>query len=689
MSFMDVEIPIDIMTTVDDPVEDFFSVVLPESCSYDVAVGYFNSEWIKSSSEGIAQLLRNNGVIRWIINPNISDKDLEIFKEVEEIKKSQIIEDKSLLDIIEIIENLDTDFKITFIELILSKKFEFKFAIPINKLHGLFHPKIGLLTDSDNRTIAFSGSYNATNSANTNWECFDIFCSWRAGEEKRVINKRLHFDLLWEGKDSNTAVFYPSMSFLNNIKGYVSSLKNQKEKIEIPECFLHNNHLRDHQEAAIEQWFKNNGVGIFNMATGSGKTVTAISLLTRLIKKVKYIKILTIVIVPLKHLATQWNIEFKKFGFDTIICNSDNPRWKRTLSLIIHDYKSSEGKHPVIIVVNKTFNSESFLSYKDKLAQLSNIFLIADEVHNLASKSFDLDTLSNYRFKLGLSATPFNVYNILGNQRLIKVFNQVVYSYTLENAIKDNVLCEYEYHPILCEFTNLEYEEYYDLSIQINHMLSIEDSFDFSQIDNPKLEILLSQRARLVSRIASKLVEFEKVIEKFSNKKHMLIYCGDSRYDDGEKQIDKVTLILANEKIKTRQFIAGCSKRERVEIIQLFQDGNNLQAITAIKCLDEGVDIPAIRTAFILSSSTNSRQFIQRRGRLLRKNHNKTFSVIYDFVAIPNKNSLNFDPKIEKALIKKELRRVEEFAKTSLNYGKTLAIFEDIKQKFDLYGDVL
>lgn len=281
-----------------------------------------------------------------------------------------------------------------------------------------------------------------------------------------------------------------------------------------------------------------------------------------------------------------------------------------------------------------------------------------------------------------------------GTKKLYDFFGNKCIEYSLEQAIIERKLTPYKYYPIIVNLTELELEEYQDLTYKIQKF-HVDDEDDLPEA----LKKLLIQRARLVAGARNKVNVLKSILAKsYTDKYNILIYCGAVRYDvtsdkdeEGVKQIEQVSKMLNEDlKIKSYRFTAEEDPKTRRSILEGYKN-EKIQAIVAIKCLDEGMNIPAIKTAFILASSTNPKEYIQRRGRVLRKSPNKEYAEIYDFITLPRRldeaQSLDSEEKrIDISLVKKELARLKDFSQLSMNPHEANEIIEEIKNSYDLYN---
>ena len=440
--------------------------------------------------------------------------------------------------------------------------------------------------------------------------------------------------------------------------------------------------LRTYQEEAINNWFDNRLRGVFQMATGTGKTITAISAITKLFNlcKVKKISCALIIVVPYKSLLEQWIDTLKLFNITPIKCYENKKIWLDKLDKKIEFFNIGITKTLYIITTNATFNSSSFQQSISKIKR--DYILCIDEMHHAATDKYLMNLPTNCSFRLGLSATLESNHNMERTSELVSYFGGIVYEFSMKRAIEEGFLTPYYYYPIFIELSEYEKEEYFMLSKKIGRLINVCDK------DNECLTSLLMKRARILGSAENKLKELIKLKSKVENTKYNIFYCGDTIDENDDKFIYKVNRIVANElELKTHTFTSEEDKNERKNILERFKQGD-LQAITAIRCLDEGIDIPELRRAFILSSSTNPKEFIQRRGRILRKCKSKEYAEIYDFIVVASLdkryiNELTDEELIvEKKIFLRELDRFVEFASLSIN---EIESHNKLMQIWDLY----
>lgn len=728
---------------------EFYAQVIPLSKKIDLKLGYFSTYSISILAVPFSKFILSNGVFRVITCHILNSKDIENVitpldlnpEELGEIETILINTPDKLKDIL--IEGRELFYNC--LNYLQQKNRLVIQPVFFQKEMTLAHEKCAVFYDGENK-LSIDGSCNFTPSGLLkNGESFKVTRSWRDEEDAKSIEldeviiesifRGEHKDYILATKEKLIGIikekattsdelaivekgerlfkkiedFYENNErgkkikiFLDNIfQEKIKELKNKASLPFIPSWFLNkDNKLRTHQEIAISSWFKNNGVGIFHMATGSGKTVTALSTVTRLVQKIieREERLGIIVTVPYKHLADQWQDEAANFGFSPIICYGSYKKWINEVNNEIINLNSRISNFFFVITSNATFTRDKF---QNILSEIKFPFVfIADEMHNLGGRKISTVLPSNSRFRIGLSATPERHLDEEGTRLLQDFFGEAVIEYGLREAIQDKTLCKYNYYPILVSFTEIELEEYKDISIQIARAFSYSQK-DSESIESERLKRLLIKRSRIVANADNKLIKLKQLLEDKKESRYNLIYCGDEiEYtqfgQDQEfaseseslalKQVDKILRMIGNDiGMRANKFTATEDQEKRKRILKQFGNGE-LQTLVAIRCLDEGVDVPRTENAYILASSSNPRQFIQRRGRVLRKATGKKRANIYDFIVIPDDDDyINSDSfNVERNLLKKELSRVNEFASMSENPGYSLDVLRRIKIKYHL-----
>jgi DNA phosphorothioation system restriction enzyme len=394
------------------------------------------------------------------------------------------------------------------------------------------------------------------------------------------------------------------------------------------------------------------------------------------------------VVCPYRHLVTQWARECEKFGLQPILAFENVRTWQTQLSEQLYNVRSNSQQFLTVITTNSTLISDGFQSQLKYFPQKT--LIIGDEAHNLGSPKLEESLPRNVGLRLGLSATPERYFDEIGTQSVFNYFGTVLQpEFTLRDAITQGALVRYLYYPVLIELTESESLAYAKLTRKIGRVLMYKQrDGDFIDIeDNEDIKSLLIQRARLVSAAENKLNALRKLMLSRRETTHTLFYCSDgSQEAEGRanlRQLKEVTRILGVDLgYRVSTYTAETSLVEREILRNQFESGE-LQGLVAIRCLDEGVDIPAIKTAVILASSSNPRQFIQRRGRVLRPHPGKERATIFDMIVLPpdlDRNTL----EVERNLLRKELRRFVEFADLADNAGEARMKLLDLQKRYGL-----
>ncbi|MBE9003766.1 DNA phosphorothioation system restriction enzyme [Fortiea sp. LEGE XX443] len=448
--------------------------------------------------------------------------------------------------------------------------------------------------------------------------------------------------------------------------------------------------LRQYQRQAVTNWFANNGRGTLKMATGSGKTITALAIACELYQQINLQVLL--VVCPYRHLVTQWARECEKFNLQPILAFENVHNWQSQLSTQLYNLRSGSQGFVTVITTNSTLIGEGLQSQLKYLPPKT--LIIGDEAHNLGAPKLEESLPRRVGLRLALSATPERYFDDFGTQSLFDYFGPVLQpEFTLRDAIAQGALVHYLYYPILVELTETESIAYLKLTKKIGRSLLYRErcrdiKSNVSTLeDSEDLKSLLMQRTRLIGAAKNKLYALRDLMTTRRETTHTLFYCSDGSLETGERsslrQLKAVVKILGGELgYKVSTYTAQTPLQEREVLRQQFENGE-LQGLVAIRCLDEGVDIPAIQTAVILSSSGNPRQFIQRRGRVLRPHPSKERAIIYDMIVLPpdlDRETI----EVERNLLRKELRRFVEFADLADNAGEARMKLLDLQKRYGL-----
>ncbi|EEU31838.1 DNA phosphorothioation system restriction enzyme [Fusobacterium vincentii 3_1_36A2] len=720
MSLKDLDIKVEYRSKHIDIATSFYIPLLTEACMYKRAVAYFSSSSLLEISVGICNLAKRRGKIKLVTSPCLSEEDIEAIKKGY-AKRDEIIKKALLSKLEEAKDDFERDRLDLLANLIATNVLEIKIILIDNGI-GIFHEKLGIIEDDFGNKVAFSGSMNESETAfKKNYETIDVFCNWKIGDEASRFEKKFEaFKNLWVGNDDGVIIIdFPELSqeiikkykrkeqtdFSIDQREYLSC-SIEKKREEVLEIKIPNEYkLRDYQEEAIEKWVENGYRGIFDMATGTGKTLTALGAIARISENLKG-KLGVIIVCPFQHLVEQWVEDIVKFNIKPIIGYSYSPQknWKNRLKLAVQTLKYDDiNSFFCFICTNATFSNEEIQKLFKRIKK--PLLLIVDEAHNLGATNIRKTLTEQYTYRLALSATFDRYMDEEGTSILYNFFGKKIIEYSLGRAIEEKMLTPYDYYPIVVYLTERELNEYNELSKKIKKETRIDEKGKvyFSKLG----EMLLIERSRIVAGATNKIKTLKKELQKYKEENNILVYCGatnilreeeDSSITDEKdiRQIDAVKKMMYRElKMKVDRFTANESIKERMEIKDRFISGK-IQAIVAIKCLDEGVNIPDIKIAFILASTTNPKEYIQRRGRVLRIAPNKEYAEIYDFITLPrdlreakilSKEKLEYDI----SLLAKEIARMKEFSSLSrnnLSCKKLIMSINEVYEGFNLDLDV-
>ena len=715
MNFSEINIKQEYRSPQDNIVQDFYIPVLDNAVSYKRSVGFFSSSALIEISKGICELAKKGGKIELVASPYLSAEDEEAIRKGYE-NREKIIEDALLRGLKTEAKNFFEKERLNLLaNLIESGVLNIKIAFTENGSSvGMYHEKLGLAEDSDGNKIAFSGSMNESEKAFTkNYETVDVFCSWKSEDEKaRVIQKEKAFAAIWGNFDEKLKVMhFPAIdkAILEKYKRGTTDFgldkkefpqdKNIEYKIshenktEIPEVLavaeanneksiLKNNLFfdfkgkkspRPHQIKAIENFKSNSFQTLLAMATGTGKTLTSLFCANELSKEIELNSVL--IIVPLKDLVDQWQKDIEKCFSGEIISIRSGLDWKERLSdlrLLKILKKDGQNKKLAIITTYDSFcgNDEKIL---ESLEQDSTL-IIADEVHKFGAASYSKKLPEKIRYRIGLSATPKRPYDEKGTKAIFDYFcpSENPYEFSIKNAIEADMLCHYEYHPTIVPLTDFEMEDYENISEKVSRLsVIVNNSSKTDKEDEERLEQLLKERHRIIERAQNKKSEFLEImkneISKYKDK--TIVFCPDGKDENGKDFLEAYKSELWNELaskgkiVRMSEYVQGTKR----EIIESFTAGA-IDILFAKQRLNEGIDIPAAKRAFFIASSTSEREFIQRRGRVLRKSPetNKTLAEIFDFIVVPpDRNSI-----YAQSILENEIKRAMDFAATADNYAE-------------------
>lgn len=526
-------------------------------------------------------------------------------------------------------------------------------------------------------------------------------------DEQCIINSKI------ENKPSDSIRWILERA-RNKVTTIIGSLNKEKEKCESKPIITLTPKFpypepRPYQIEAYNNW-KISQKGLFAMATGTGKTLTSLNCLLQIYNKFKFYQAL--ILVPTITLVEQWEEECKRFNFGHIIkVSSKNQRWRSDIDDIkLKESLAQSADLPVSFIIIATYSSFSRESAFKQLMSLSRktqrqMLLIADEAHNIGAPNIisKLDRIKILR-RIGLSATPERQFDDIGNKMVMHFFgckDKYTFEYSMKDAIDNGFLCRYKYYPHIVRLDEEEMAEYKKISLQLAKFYNIDEN-SFSDANDILMRLLL-KRKRIIHKAHNKEEVFRQIIQQHfkecGNLKYTLVYApegvqidSDIQYDttdnptddyDIDKLIDKYTKIIQEVSPTTtvKKFISGIQNRD--EVLRKFSTGE-IEVLTSMKCLDEGVDVPRSELAIFCASTGNPRQFIQRRGRILRRHPDKHIAIIHDLVVAPEFDSTEENYNMERNLLKGELQRVKDFAGLSENPAFAYKELEEITNYYNL-----
>lgn len=664
-SLTEVELPPLMDSSEYNLIEDFFQPLLHRSVRYDRGIGYFSPGWLSIASKGVASIAERGGEIRWVMSPPLDEGEWKAIRWGEKTKTDSILRNSLRKSVDELEKNLEGETLSALAWMIADSILRIRLAVPRGEVSvGEFHAKLGIFTDSEGNQVAFCGSYNETVEGVLNYESIKIFPSWKEEYRNFVEPEAKRFERLWNNKDPNVRVLTLPESIKRNIVNL--RIDNSRPYPQPGEAVSGRvpRWVRsiDFQEEAIEEWFESGERGILEMATGSGKTIVALRAICRYLDDRG--SSVVIVTTPLKHLVEQWENVSRSFGFDPIPCFGSRRSWEDRVNDEIVKFNLDMGDEVFLIATHSTFTREPMQNAVKRIRG-ENAVLIADEAHHLGSKKYRVALPENMNARLGLTATPRRWHDPRGTEELLNYFGGIIFRFPLKRAIEEGCLCPYEYHPHLVELTESEIQEYRYLTGKIGRLMAKLEQED--ERENGDLTALLNKRANIIKKAVNKLEAARGLVRRGKDISHALFYCAP----DQEDQFKKVVRMLGEEGLLTDKFFSDTSNAERAKLLSDLAE-EKLDALVAMGCLDEGVDVPSIETAYFLASSGNPLQFIQRRGRILRKSEGKEKADIHDFIVVPyledpRKNLSRGEFKTERKIMKRELHRFKEFADSAMN----------------------
>ena len=678
----------------DSLARDFYQPALSVSKSYSRAVGYFTSASLGLLAEGLQPFYEAGGNLRIVASPQLTEDDIEDIRlgyEVREVMEKAITRPLTDFSDDDLVRNLGVLGR-----LIAEGRADMKIAfLDGPRGIGIYHEKIGFFQDDLGDIVALSGSANETYLGMVaNFESIDVYRSWLPGDDERASRIARDFDELWANNTPGLSVLpFPrvAMERLEAICASAEALPESVIRVEprettfaLPMDF----ELRDYQQQAIRAWLQHGGRGVLRMATGTGKTKTALAAAVHVARASRDAEqpLALLVVAPFTHLVDQWLDELRDFGVQAVGVYESSSRW--TPVLVDQLASARAGQRPLVAMV-ATNASLALPKFQGLISNVGiRLMFIGDEAHNLGSKRMLQLLPSSATYRMALSATPERWFDDEGTQALIDYFGPIVYELGLGEAIAMGALSRYNYFPRLVALTGEESELYADVSAQIASLVAHDE--DLREVEEGPLGALLRRRAAILGHAAGKVAVFTDDAAARLDQWWQLAYCAEGTrpladgYADEPGQLQLVLAALGRDLQTTAHpYTADTSRPLRRRLLERFGTGDDLRFLVAMRCLDEGVDIPDARIAYLLASSSNPRQFIQRRGRILRRAPGKERADIYDYLAIPTEVGPGFR-ELDRRLMRRELQRASEFAKLADNFDHALDVLRPLKQRYSL-----
>lgn len=705
MSFKDLHIKSCYESGIDDIIEDYYVPVLGVAVQYDRIAGFFSSTSLAVAARGIADFIANGGRMRLITSPRLNGEDIEIVKKIVENAPSL-----SPLDFGLDLDNLENEFEKNHVKalgwMLASGLLEMKLAIVFNEdgsicdkeiisEKGLFHQKVGILKDTEGNEMSFSGSINETASAwVNNDEEFKVFKEWTDACEYFERDKR-RFDEIWNGERKNVKVYNLPTAVKSNIVQYSADF--DKESISLRKYrtirlkgfdFKSDKKLFFYQADALNKWKSNDFKLLFEMATGTGKTRTAIAGIKYLNQTRK--RLITIISTPQNTLSKQWKdeVDAQKLSFDdSIIVDGSVSKWDELLVKLLLKNAAGMADHICLYTTHNTASSDKFTqAMQNNLHTETDVLFVGDETHWLGARKFQQALLPIYKYRIGLSATPSRWFDDAGTAKLVTYYGNENFEFTIKDALTEfnpmtgkHFLVNYHYLISKVPLDEEETKDYKAISEKIRKLWNVKDNDPEAALT---LERLMEKRANIIKNASAKYNQLEVILDNLQEKgriENVIIFVSP-------QQISEVLNILATrgiifhkltEKEGTKVEKRFGNKSEREHIISKFKS-KDYQVIVAIKCMDEGIDIPTADVGILMASSTNPREYVQRIGRIIRQSPSKLSADLYD-ICVDTIHFVNDDDAaFERKIRAKEQIRLKEIAENAINSIDALTVINSL-----------
>jgi superfamily II DNA or RNA helicase len=676
-----------------DLISEFYTPCLSNSEEYCRAVGYFSSSLLPLISKGLERFVSNNGKMRLVLSPSLTADDVEAiekgYRERGEIDRQ--VGDALIRNLEQLIDYPGLEAAVKNLAWLVSHRtIDVKVAVPMRDgevLRGIYHEKLGYFRDLAGLVVSFQGSQNETEFAVwANFESLWVCTSWESSPPPRQLTDILR---MFEARWNNATPGLQVIDFPQAPREWLHSMERGELVFpELPARFKQGKPtLRPYQAQALSAWVSSGRRGILAMATGTGKTLVALDAIQQEVRAGRSV----LVAVPTRLLLSQWDIEARKRLEGTPILRiSGGGDWKQPGVI----EKCLSGNQPTVLLgVTNTLVKDTFFSRARASLAKKPFTLIVDEVHHVGSEVRARLLALPCDHRLGLSATPERQYDEAGSSALQQYFVGVVYRFDIGDAIQAGVLARYQYFPEEVMLTGDEGRAYERLAKRIaglaNHLaklLGLENGPNILQVlqvawkrypeEAASLNTLLQQRADITKKAEGKIPMALAAFGSHPTMRRALVYCDD------HDQLEKIEAGLNASGVSTVRYVGEMDELERYRTLKAIE-GGTARAVLSMKCLDEGVDVPVCDGAIILASSKTWREFIQRRGRVLRLHPEKNFSTIVDAVVVPPGGRFTGS----RGLVEAELNRASIFMRDAANRAIAESVARRIALKYGVNFD--
>lgn len=608
-----------IKTCIDTSVDDFISELYTPCFKWaerlDRGVGYFTSGWLEYNISGLSDFASRGGKIRLITSPILSNIDSDAIIASENPSENFEKFENALNNSVTALEKeMKADILNAFSWMLYDGIIELKFAVPCEKLSdGNFHDKFGIFYKG-HEAISFSGSINDSKHGFANYESLKVFKTW-AGTGEYVESDIMRFERLWHGQDKNLKIY----NIPTAIKDRIFTLRNSDRP------YTHKSapsNKWEHQDKAVERFLEKEH-GILAMATGTGKTITAIKIMTKLFEENRIKRV--VITMYGNDLLDQWTKQMReRFSDKQIYCHYNSQKMMNRF--IMHPDNS------MLLISRDANNLVKLLDMFDKAPgnYKNDTLFLFDEVHGAGSGSLVeslAGRISPYRYRLGLSATPEREYDDDGNDFLLTEIGEVIFEFSLQDAIKKGILCEFNYIPLPYELTDAEKQKKKKIIAAFNAKKENGEDVDESE--------LYTQLSLVNKTAVNKIEEFEDFISKQPELlEKSIIFVQTMEYG----------LLLQPVLMKyTNKYHTYYADDEKINL-ENFADGK-IECLLTCKKISEGIDISSVTNIFLFASDRSRLVTTQRIGRALRldKNNPDKKANVIDFVIEDNESDNNSD----------------------------------------------